>query len=105
MASVKLEGVGKTYPNGHVAAWYENGRPLAQGAFAAGRVSTPVVFFDARGRARYRLDRETADAMDGHAFDERGAEVTPDDAWLQTVLPKAYELLMLVVTLGGVSAR
>jgi hypothetical protein len=43
--------------------------------------------------------------MDGHAFDERGAEVTPDGDWLPTVLPKAYELLLLVVTLTGVRVR
>lgn len=92
-------------PHGRLSAWYENGEPLAAGAFQAGRVSTPVVFFDARGRGRYRLEPETTDAMDGHAFDERGAEVTPDGDWLPAVLPKAYELLLLVVTVTGVRVR
>jgi hypothetical protein len=92
-------------PHGQLVAWYENGDTLAAGAFQAGRVSTPVVFFDDRGRRRYRLDPETTDAMDGHAFDERGGEVSPDADWLPRVLPRAYELLLLVVTLTGVRAR
>ena len=87
-------------PHGRLIAWYEDGRrTLAEGVFEEGRVRTPVVFFDTLGRARYRLDAETMGPMDGHAFDERGVEVTPDAAWLPTVLPKAYELLIAVVTL------
>jgi hypothetical protein len=92
-------------PHGRLVAWYEDGRPLASGAFEAGRVSTAVTFFDARGRGRYRLDPETVGVMDGHAFDERGDEVTPDADWLPKVLPKAYELLLAVVTLSGQPVR
>jgi hypothetical protein len=92
-------------PHGRLLAWYEDGRTLASGAFEAGRVSAPVTFFDPQGRGRYRLDPETTDAMDGHAFDERGDEVAPDADWLPRVLPRGYELLMLAVTLTGLSAR
>jgi hypothetical protein len=92
-------------PHGRLLAWYDNGRTLASGAFAAGRVSTPVVFFDARGRARYRLEPEAAGVMDGHAFDERGAEIAPGEEWLPATLPQAYDLLMLGITLSGLTGR
>jgi hypothetical protein len=92
-------------PHGRLLAWYENGRKLAEGAFVNGRVGTPVVFYDARGRARYRLDAEAADVMNGHALDERGTEVTPDGEWLPRVLPEAYDLLVLVLTLTAQPER
>jgi len=92
-------------PHGRLMAWYEDGRTLVSGAFASGRVSTPVEFFDTRGRPRYRLGLEAAEVMDGHAFDEKGAEITPGDEWLPTTLPRAYDLLMLAVTLSALSRR
>ena len=92
-------------PHGRLTAWYEDGRPLASGAFAAGRVSTRVEFLDPRGRVRYRLEPEAADVMDGHAFDDQGAEIAPGDEWLPSTLPRAYDLLMLGVHLSGLARR
>jgi hypothetical protein len=92
-------------PHGRLVAWYENGRTLAEGAFSAGRVSTPVVFYDDRGRRRYRLDPEASGVMDGHAFDERGVEIAPEGDWLPSALPEAYDLLLVVLTFAGLPAR
>jgi hypothetical protein len=92
-------------PHGRLTAWYEDGRPLASGAFAAGRVSARVEFLDARGRVRYRLEPESAGVMDGHAFDDNGAEIAPGEDWLPKTLPRAYDLLMLGANLTGLARR
>jgi hypothetical protein len=91
--------------HGALKAWYENGGMLADGAFERGRVTVPILFFDARGRRRYRLDPETTGTMEPHAFDERGREITPEGEWLQTVLPKVYELLLIVPVITGPRAH